>query len=269
MVQLGVGITPDRFLIILLLGSLFLHRFWRFLHDFLPFLLIIIAYDYLRGYADDLNPRTHFIEPVNLTKLMFGGHIPTVDLQHWFYTSGQFHWYDYGAAFLYLLHFAVPLGFAFLLWMKNKKQFKEFMLGLVILSYAAFLTYLIYPTAPPWLAAKMGLIAPIVKIFNLVTAVFPDRVYFPTIYQVFSSNLVAAIPSMHASYPFLVFLFALKYLKKAAPIILVYTLAMWLTIVYLGEHYVIDILVGIIYCLVAFKAARFISGKYGQTLDLF
>ncbi len=252
MVKLGIGITPDRYLIVLLIASLFTHKVFKFLHDFLPFILVILGYDFLRGFADDLNPRIHYLEKVHATQFLFNGHIPTVELQHLFYTPGVLHWYDYGGSFLYLLHFAVPLGFAFILWLYNRRGFLEFSVGLSLVSYSALLFYLIFPTAPPWLAAKHGYIPEVTKILTVVVRSFPEQYHLPTIYRSIGSNLVAAIPSMHAGYAFLVFLYAIRYFKKWGLIFLPYFLLMWLTIIYLGEHYIIDILIAVLFDMVFF-----------------
>src|SRR5260221_952763 len=243
MVKQGIGITPDRYIVVLFVGAAFIHRGKQFLHDFLPFLLLLLSYEFLRGFADDLNHRIHYFEPIRATQWLFNNHIPTVELQHRFFSLGMFHWYDYLATVLYLLHFAVPFGFAFVLWLYNRKYFVEFMVSLAILSYAGFISYLLFPIAPPWLAAKMGYIPPVVKIFNLVLATMPETLRLPTLYRLIGTNLVAALPSMHAAYSTLVALFCFKFFGKSGLLLTIYAVAMWLAIVYLGEHYVIDIVV--------------------------
>ncbi len=248
MIRLGIGITPDRYILVLLIGSIFIHKAFKFLHDFLPFLFVILGYDFLRGFADDLNPKIHLLGRANL----IGGYIPTVQLQHLLYTPGFLHWYDYTMSFLYLLHFAVPLALAFVLWLYHKKGFFEFTIGLSLISYAALLLYLIYPTAPPWLAAQQGFIPPVTKILNVVLWRLPEQYHFPTFYNLIGSNLVAAVPSMHAGYSFLVALYAVRYFKKWGLIFIPYFVLMWFTIVYLGEHYVIDIILAAIIDLAAF-----------------
>ncbi|MFI5205332.1 MAG: phosphatase PAP2 family protein [Candidatus Paceibacterales bacterium] len=262
MTYMGIGITLDRYAVILWAGAFLIHHNKHFIHDFSPFVLLLIAHDFLRGFADDINHHVHFLEPINVTKFFFNGHIPTIELQNKFYTPGILHWYDYAAAFLYLIHFAVPLLFAFYLWNINKKYFREYMLALVILSYAGFLSYILYPTAPPWLAAKMGFLPPITKILDVVLQNFPQRINLPTIYGFIGPNLVAAIPSMHAAYTFLTFLFSVRFFKLKGFIFFPYVLSMWLTIVYLGEHYFIDIVVGVIYCLVVFGISPVLIKNY-------
>ncbi len=260
MVKSGIGITPDRYFFVLLLGSLFLHKTFKFLHDFLPFILIILSYDFLRGFADDINRNVHYLEKVNATKFLFNGNIPTLFMQNLFYHPHFLQWYDYAASYLYLLHFAVPLAFAFLLWVYSRKAFLEFSIGLSLVSYAALLLYVLFPTAPPWLASTHGYIPHVTKIFNVVFAHTSDQA--PTIYKFIGQNLVAAVPSMHAAYSFLIFLYALRYFKKWGFLVLIYCILMWLAIVYLGEHYLIDILTGAIFDLFFFVISIWVVQNY-------
>lgn len=264
MIRQGIGITPDRYLIVLILGTLFIHKTFKFLHDFIPFILIILSYDFFRGFVDDINPHIHYLSKINLTKFIFNGHLPTVDLQNIFYTPGILHWYDYGGSILYLLHFAVPLAFAFILWLYKRKGFLEFSVGLSLVSYGALLVYLFYPTAPPWLAAKHQMIPHVTKIFDIVLLSFPEKLHLPTLYQYIGQNLVAAVPSMHAAYSFLVFLYAFRYFKKWGLIFLPYFLLMDVAIVYLGEHYVVDILLGFIFDLIFFVLSILIVKFFKQ-----
>src|SRR5579884_1772693 len=170
MLRLGIGITPDRYLVVLLAGAFLIRHSKNFIHDFAPFILIIIGYDFIRSFADILNPKVDYLLPINLTNFIFHGQNLTVLLQQKFYTNGSLHWYDFGASYLYLLHFAVPLVLAFLIWLKNRKGFREVMLGLSLLSYGSLIIYLIHPTAPPWLASQHGYLPHITKISDVVIA---------------------------------------------------------------------------------------------------
>ncbi len=75
----------------------------------------------------------------------------------------------------------------------------------------------------------------------------------PSIYNLFAANKVAAIPSLHAAYPVMIFLFSL-FLKRKWLITLtgIYMLSVWYAVVYLGEHYLIDVIIGALYALVSF-----------------
>lgn len=77
------------------------------------------------------------------------------------------------------------------------------------------------------------------------------------------------MPSLHAAWPTLVFLFCLFYWRPLAPFALLYCFGLWFSIVYIGDHYVIDALVGILYAVIAFFAVRaFATWRAGRrTVD--
>lgn len=251
MIWQGVGIAPDRYAFVLLLGSLLVKRTRQFIFDWIPFLFLLISYDFLRGFADNFLFEPHYQELINAEISLFGS-LPTVTLQRLLYDPPNLNWYDFMATVLYFLHFALPLAFGYLLWIFNRQHFREFVVAILILSYSGWITYVAYPAAPPWLARKEGYISGITKIMDQTLNVFPEKLQLPTIYHRFNPNPVAAIPSLHSAYPFLVFLFALRYFHLKALFFSPYVLAVWFSIVYLGEHYVVDVLAGIAYAFVAF-----------------
>lgn len=268
MVYLGIGIAPDRYAFLLLFLALILGRFKSFVFDFFPFIFLWLSYDFLRGFADNLTPRAHFIELINLERWAFDGIIPTVELQKHFFSLNHLSVLDYLATITYFLHFALALGFAFFLWLYRKSYFREFATAILLLSYAGWITYLIYPAAPPWLAQKEGYLVGVTKILNIALISFPERLNLPTIYTSFNPNEVAAMPSMHAAYPFLILLFLISYFRWRGLLFLPYVLLVWFSIVYLGEHYVIDIIGGVIYALTFFTLAKYVLHNVKLTTAL-
>ncbi len=259
MIWQGIGIAPDRYAFVLLLGSLLIKRTRSFLFDWIPFLLILIAYDFLRGLAPYLNQHVHVLELINAEIAIFGV-LPNTFLQSFFYHPGSLSLLDYLATMIYFLHFALPLSFGFILWVTNRGYFRQFSLGILLLSYAGWITFVIYPAAPPWMAAQQGLIN-VTKILDKTLGMFPDKYNLPSIYHNFNPNPVAAMPSMHAAYPVLIFLFALSFFKQKGWWFLLYVLAVFFAMVYLGEHYVIDEIVGAIYAIIFFIVAKIASSR--------
>lgn len=258
MIWQGIGLAPDRYALVLLLGSLLVKRTRRFLLDWLPFLSILISYDFLRGFADNLNTRVNFLYMINFDKALFGA-LPTAYLQNLFYTPNHIHWYDIVATIFYFIHFAMPLSFGFLLWLYHRERFKEFTIGILLLSYAGWISYVVFPAAPPWLAQDKGYIHGVTKIMDHTFTVFPERLKLPTIYHKFNPNPVAAMPSMHAAYALFIFYCALRYFKKRGWVFVFYPLIMWVSIVYLGEHYAVDVLLGAVYATLFFLVAKRIA----------
>ena len=119
------------------------------------------------------------------------------------------------------------------------------------------MTYLLYPAAPPWMAAQKGLIPPVKDVFATTLGTFITPGGVPTVYGIMGPNPVAAMPSLHAAYPFLVYLFLVRFYGKKGHLFLPYVLLVWLSIVYTGQHYVIDAIVGALYALVAFAVTEY------------
>jgi membrane-associated phospholipid phosphatase len=71
--------------------------------------------------------------------------------------------------------------------------------------------------------------------------------------QADQSNPVAAMPSLHTAYALMAVAFFLPMVRRRWwPVLLAYPLAMTFTLVYTGEHYVIDVFVGWIYVAATF-----------------
>jgi membrane-associated phospholipid phosphatase len=61
-------------------------------------------------------------------------------------------------------------------------------------------------------------------------------------------NLVAAVPSLHSAFTMLVALFLWPRVRRSLrPLLLLYPLAMGLTLMATGEHYFFDVLLGWVY----------------------
>jgi PAP2 superfamily len=247
----GIEVLPDRYAVAMLIGAIILGRGRRFIADWSPFIGLLISYDFLRGFADDLAGRAEFVLPMHADAAIFGV-VPTVFLQRAFLNVDALQWYDYAATLLYFMHFVLPLGFAMVLWLRDRNQFTEFAASLTILSYAAWLTYLVFPSAPPWLAAQNGYLDGVTRVLGQTINFLPDRLDLPSIYRQLNPNAVAAIPSLHAAYPSLVLLFALRFFGRRGIAVGLYVAAVWLAVVYLGEHYAIDVMLGAIYAGAAF-----------------
>ncbi len=261
MIWQGIGIAPDRYALILLLGALLIKRTRAFLLDWIPFLFILISYDFLRGLVPLFNKNIHFIELINAEKFIFG-FIPTQTLQALYFRAGHLQFWDFLATIFYFLHFALPLTFGYLLWMDNRTHFRQFIVAISLMSYTAWATFLAFPSAPPWMAGQKGLLPGVTKILDLTLGSFPAAVELPTLYHNMNPNPVAAMPSMHGAYPFLVLLFAIKFFRWKGLFFLPYVAGVWLSMVYLGEHYFIDLLAGAIYAVIFFYATGLIFSRF-------
>lgn len=246
-----MSITPDRFFVVLLFGAVIVGRTRSFLRDWIPFIALLLAYEMIRGFADSSGFRVHVAELVNAERGIFG-FIPSVELQKRFFNPEQLAFWDIGAVLIDFLHFPMPLIIAFYLWIKDRRHYWKFVISLLILSFSGFITYLIYPAAPPWYASSKAGLIEIHKIIDFVIAQIGWGWDFSRVYNNLNPNQVAAMPSLHSAFPWLGFLALRNFNKKLAYFFLPFPILVWISVVYLGEHYVIDVIAGIIYATSAY-----------------
>src|SRR5660398_275976 len=124
--------TPDKVDIVGLLLALLLAKPLAFAKDWVPFVFLFLAYEYLRGLVPALGWAVHVDVLIQADRLMFG-RLPMYILQDLLWVPGRIPFYDWIFTLTYLLHFTLPLGFGLLLWVRDRTQFRRFMVGLVIL----------------------------------------------------------------------------------------------------------------------------------------
>lgn len=242
----NLAITPDRFFIVLLFATVIVGRTKTFIRDWIPFIALILGYELLRGFADTTGFRVHVAGIVNLERSIFG-FIPSVELQRSFFDPNHIRFYDIGAVIIDFLHFPLPLIIAFYLWLKDRKAYWQFIVALLTLSFAGFITYILFPAAPPWYASQRAGLIEVYKVVDFVVAQIGWRWDFSYVYNNLNPNQVAAMPSLHSAYPWLSFLALRAYNKKIAWFFLPYPVLVWISVVYLGEHYIIDVIAGVFY----------------------
>jgi membrane-associated phospholipid phosphatase len=262
----GAYFTPDRWVILLFVTAIALGQWKAFLRDWIPVVLLIFGYEFMRGiayqYINEQHKTVHVTELISADRFLFFGHLPTLWLQQKLYVEGTIHWYDVLAMVMYIMHFVFPLIFAFILWIGNKQRYWHFTLSFLLMTYAGFIIYLLYPAAPPWLADQWGFIhgvqLPFDQVYHALVPHQYDNLDMVQIWNEASGNPVAAMPSLHAAYPWMTMLFAVKYFGKRGLIFIPYNAALWFAVIYLGEHYVIDILAGIMLATVTFTVMQFV-----------
>jgi len=90
---------------------------------------------------------------------------------------------------------------------------------------------------------------------------FQTNITLPSIYSLFGGNPVAAMPSIHAAFPLMIFFFLFKWNKKVGLAIIPYVLGVWFAVIYLGEHYFIDVAMGALYATVIFIIVEKITNR--------
>lgn len=221
-------------------------RVGRLVADWVPLAALLLAYDATRGLADGLGMPVHVTEPIAVDRWLAGGELPTVWLQeHW-----QADWWHALASLIYASHFVVTPLVLGVLWIRNRARWARFAALVVALSAAGLVTYVLYPAAPPWLAAKDGVIEPVARLSGMGWEVLGlPRASALLSHGQGSVNPVAAVPSLHTAFAVLVCLALLPAARRAWQRVglVAYAVAMPVVLVWAGEHYVVDTLLGALY----------------------
>jgi membrane-associated phospholipid phosphatase len=230
-------------------------RFVRFVIDWLPFMGVLLVYDRLRGYADGLLVHPREVPQIKVEAALFGKPIPTVWLQsHLWHGPHDLRWWDYACWFVYLTHFVATLLIAAVLWTWAHKHFARFASMVCVLALTGFATYVLYPAVPPWMAAQHGAIGEANRTVKIVWPQVPIA-HYGDIFETGThyANNVAAMPSLHAGYALLVVLFLWRFTPTwLRPLLALYPPAMAFSLVYGGEHYIVDCIAGWAYAAFAY-----------------
>lgn len=256
---IGVGLvivslyTNRSFLIwglIALLAVIFVPtgRARSFVAGIVPYATVWFVFTFLRSLADEtILAKTLNTKAVEFERWLFAGELPTIRLQASFYDPGQIHWYDYYFTFIHWSYFIVPHAVVLWLWWKHKQRFQHYLAALTMLLMLGLLIYFIIPSNPPWMAPESidspG--APVVlRIMEPIAKELGGGLYQAGYKIVGESNPIAAMPSMHFAVTFLLVFAARgrgRWWELGAWF---YSLSMGAALVYMGEHYIIDIVVG-------------------------
>lgn len=265
-----IHIRPDHVFVALVVFSFVLgkQRARRFLIDWLPFILFWILYDMMRGVADSVRQHVHIDEPYRLEQWLFRpvlqNDIPAFALQVWRESLNPVmqKLVSLIAANFYTAHFAIPLLLGWLIWhtADDRSMFYKYVYTITLLNLMALVTFILYPAAPPWYVYKYGFVQPDpastfwgISAGNLIDV---DRLFgvsfFTTLWDSFNANHFAAIPSLHGAYPIVVSLFAWKKFRRYPVLLVFYPVATWFSAMYLNHHYMVDLLIGVGYIVVAY-----------------
>ncbi|WP_229053441.1 phosphatase PAP2 family protein [Aeromicrobium sp. Leaf350] len=222
----------------------------QFLRDWWPAFAVLVLYLYSRGLSDEvIGMPVHWTMPIDVDRWMFGGHLPTQELQHALcgdpcLRTDDPRWYDVLLTTVYFSHFVVGLGLAFVLWVRDRAAWAGWLTRYLAINVAGLVIYVLYPMAPPWLAAKEGYLT---EATPRLTGRGWEVLGLDNFHVALAAvgNPVAAMPSLHSGIAMLVALWFIARLRSPWRwLMLLYPATMGFALVYYAEHYVIDLIAG-------------------------
>lgn len=247
-----IGFKVEQLILILIFNSLFYlsHSTRKFITGFSVFIVFWIIFDYMKAFPNYQYNTVHIESLYKAEKYLFGININGLSL-----TPNEF-WerrpntiLDIMSGFFYLCWMPVPLFFSAWLFFTNKrKQFMHFALSFLFVNLIGFVGYYIYPAAPPWYVQQYGFDFHAHTPGNTAGLRRFDEFFHAGIFSALyskSSNVFAAMPSLHSAYPVIVLYYGLK--NKLGLINIFFAavvVGIWFAAVYSSHHYVLDVLVG-------------------------
>lgn len=239
----------------------------------LPFAILAAVYDALGLVKGAVAASgVHIAGPYWFDKTLFGVEWQGVRLSL-NELAARYHWdvVDFITGVAYLTYVYAVMGFALFLAVRDRSEVgrrRTRALGWTFLgiNLAGFVTYLLFPVAPPWYVATHGF-GPV----DIHTAASPaalvrwDRLvgipYFARFYAN-SSDVFGAMPSLHCAYPMLLFWHARELrrplLTAAAA---VFQALMCFSAIYLQHHYFSDAVAGMTFATAGYFLERTLSGR--------
>jgi len=195
-----------------------------------------------RGYAHTLGMPVHWDYVIAVGRAIGWGELPTHRLQRWLYRPGEPGLHDYFSVIVHGSFFFLQTALAAVLWYVRAPHWPRYIKASVMTWAVSLALIILVPTAPPWMAGSAGRIAPVSRVlYDLITHTAP-RVYEYGV-GIAGDNPVAAMPSLHFAGALLVSLGLWHWHWTARLPAVLYSAWMAFALVYLGEHYVADLLV--------------------------
>jgi membrane-associated phospholipid phosphatase len=225
-----------------------------------PAAIFGLVYDLLRLFADR-SYHAVIVEPVyHLEQALFGwltpeaGDLGPVD----FFREHHHIAVDLLAGFWYSTHVPAVILFGLYLWWMHwredgskeskaaESRLHKFMWGYLAFNVLGFIVWIVFPVAAPWYVEQYGFLAPGEPILGDPAALgrVDQWLGYPHFSQIYEQGtyVFGAMPSLHVAPSFWIAIWARKTPLRVAT--WTYAAVMSFFAVYLGHHYIIDVLAG-------------------------
>jgi membrane-associated phospholipid phosphatase len=202
----------------------------------------IILHELPYDEPERLERRVRVEYPIAVDRALFG-RAPTAVLQRALARRGRTTKLDHALVYTHWAWFLQPhAAAAWILW-RHPRRFSRSAVLICAVFDLGLAGYFLVPTAPPWWAAEKGRMEGMRRIMVEVGEGVWGRMW-PPMYSFLGGNPLAAMPSLH----FATSLMAAHVLAETGPVAgamgWTYAATLGFGLVYLGEHYVLDLAAG-------------------------
>jgi membrane-associated phospholipid phosphatase len=209
----------------------------------------VAAYKMPYDDPEALGRRVRIAYPVHADRLLGGGTTPTLRLQRALGTPGAFRAWEKLLIWSHWLWFAFPHGTVVYLLLRHPERLPNGAARIYATFDIGLVGYWAVPTAPPWYASAEGLMedgrTPELRRMMVEYGEHFWRSGWAPLYGVLGGNPLAAMPSLH----FATSVSAAHVLAETGRVAdrlgWTYAILLGVALVYLGEHYVVDLAAGL------------------------
>jgi nitrous oxide reductase accessory protein NosL len=216
---------------------------------FLQMMAYLATYQMPNDDPEALRRRVRVAYPVAADRALGLGQLPTLRLQRAFGSPGHFATWEKVLVWSHWVWFAFPHASAAYLLLRHPEQFSRGAARIYATYDLGTVGYWAVPTAPPWFASAQGLMedgrTPELRRMMVEYGQQFWKSGWAPLYGVLGGNPLAAMPSLH----FATSVQAAHVLREAGPVAgafgWAYAATLGVALVYLGEHYVVDLAAGL------------------------
>jgi membrane-associated phospholipid phosphatase len=208
----------------------------------------VAAYEMPHDDPEALVARVLVDYPIAVDRVLGLGSPPTLRLQRAFSAPGTVNRFERLLVWCHWMWFAVPHATVAYVWWRAPERSAAAATRMYAVFDVGAVFYWAIPTAPPWWAAARGRLddGRPVRVRRMMIEYgqqfWGDR--WEALYDVLGGNPLAAMPSLH----FATSLMGAHLLSEVDPVAgavgCTYALTLGLALVYLGEHYAVDLIAG-------------------------
>jgi membrane-associated phospholipid phosphatase len=152
--------------------------------------------------------------------------------------------WEYGLAAVHWSWFVVPHGSLLYVLLKRPDLYPRSAALMAACFDLGCVVYWCVPTAPPWWAARQGSMPPVRRIMAEAGERFWGRLWRP-LYHSLEGNPFAAMPSLHFGTSVMAARVLAGVGRGPGALGWSYAITLGFALVYLGEHYVVDLIAGL------------------------
>jgi membrane-associated phospholipid phosphatase len=212
----------------------------------------LAAYKAPHDDADAQVERVHVRYPIVADRVLGLGELPTLRLQRGLARRGQeggeWRAFERVLVWAHWSWFLIPHGTLLYILVRHPERFSR----AAVMTYAVFnigaSVYWVLPTAPPWYAADVdeetGEGAVEVRRMMVEYGEYFWKDGWGSLYSVFGGNPLAAMPSLHFATTVMAALLLAEVGTVPGALGFTYAATLGFALVYLGEHYLVDLIAG-------------------------